>query len=74
MSIATIVLAQEVKPEQIYDGGDSNGTSPILLRIGNGGAGQSGLVKGLYLSNNIHGGLSLTLFAQPSRMHLSRTV
>lgn len=33
-----------VDPEEIYDGGYGN--SSILLNIGNGGAGQSGLVKG----------------------------
>lgn len=39
-----------VTPQAVYDGGFNN-ASPILLRIGNGGAGQSGLVKGelLYL-------------------------
>lgn len=39
--------ALAVDPEEIYDGGfgASNSTS-ILLKIGNGGAGQSGLVKG----------------------------
>ncbi|KAJ5280878.1 hypothetical protein N7478_006250 [Penicillium angulare] len=32
------------KPEAIYDG--DYGTGEIKLRIGNGGAGQSGLIKG----------------------------
>ncbi|KAK1762047.1 hypothetical protein QBC33DRAFT_582020 [Phialemonium atrogriseum] len=37
-----------VDPEEIYDGGYGNSTnSSILLNIGNGGAGQSGLVKEL---------------------------
>jgi ribosome biogenesis protein BMS1 len=35
-----------VQPEEVYDGGYPNATQ-ILLRIGNGGAGQSGLVKAL---------------------------
>jgi hypothetical protein len=34
-----------VHPEAVYDAG-FKGTSPILLRIGNGGAGQTGLVQG----------------------------
>ncbi|KAK1998001.1 extracellular solute-binding protein family 1 [Colletotrichum falcatum] len=36
-----------VDPEEIYDGGYNSTTSPLLLRIANGGAGQSGLVKAL---------------------------
>ncbi|PVH99339.1 extracellular solute-binding protein family 1 [Periconia macrospinosa] len=36
-----------IEPAAIYDGGFSSSTSPITLRIGNGGAGQSGLVKAL---------------------------
>ncbi|KAK2007304.1 extracellular solute-binding protein family 1 [Colletotrichum eremochloae] len=36
-----------VDPREIYDGGFNSTTSPPLLRIGNGGAGQSGLVKAL---------------------------
>ena len=48
LGFAAAALA--VVPAAIYDGGfnSSEGTtnSSILLRIGNGGAGQSGLVKG----------------------------
>lgn len=33
-------------PEAIYDGG-YGGEAVVLLRIGNGGAGQSGLAKGM---------------------------
>lgn len=37
-----------LEPEQMYDGGfKKNGT--IALRIGNGGAGQSGLIRGKYM-------------------------
>ncbi|KAI1918551.1 hypothetical protein LOZ58_002459 [Ophidiomyces ophidiicola] len=36
-----------VEPEAVYDGGYSSANSPVRLRIGNGGAGQSGLVKAL---------------------------
>ncbi|KAL0930729.1 extracellular tungstate binding protein [Colletotrichum truncatum] len=37
-----------VDPAAVYDGGfNSTDDAPILLRIGNGGAGQSGLVKAL---------------------------
>ncbi|EFQ25967.1 extracellular solute-binding protein family 1 [Colletotrichum graminicola] len=36
-----------VDPKEIYDGGYNSTTSPLLLRIANGGAGQSGLVKAL---------------------------
>lgn len=34
-----------IEPEEVYDAGYGD-DSPILLRIGNGGAGQSGLVRG----------------------------
>ncbi|KAH7320750.1 extracellular solute-binding protein family 1 [Stachybotrys elegans] len=44
--VVSTVLAQ-VEPREIYDGGFNSSTSPIPLRIGNGGAGQSGLVKAL---------------------------
>ncbi|EER29155.1 extracellular tungstate binding protein, putative [Coccidioides posadasii C735 delta SOWgp] len=36
-----------VDPEDVYDGGYDSKHSPVQLRIGNGGAGQSGLVKEL---------------------------
>ncbi|KAK2051162.1 extracellular solute-binding protein family 1 [Colletotrichum caudatum] len=36
-----------VDPKEIYDGGYNSTTSPLLLRVANGGAGQSGLVKAL---------------------------
>ncbi|KAI5791986.1 extracellular solute-binding protein family 1 [Geopyxis carbonaria] len=41
------VTALAVDPSAIYDGGIASSTSPISLRIANGGAGQSGLVKAL---------------------------
>ena len=45
--LAGVVAA--VDPAAIYDGGFGNNTnSSILLNIGNGGAGQSGLVKGTF--------------------------
>lgn len=37
-------LGSAVDPEEVYDGG--LGKAEVLLNIGNGGAGQSGLVKG----------------------------
>ncbi|KID85174.1 hypothetical protein MGU_07596 [Metarhizium guizhouense ARSEF 977] len=36
---------KEPQPDQVYNGGYANDNSPILLRIGNGAAGQSGLIK-----------------------------
>ncbi|KAF3941563.1 hypothetical protein ABW19_dt0205609 [Dactylella cylindrospora] len=44
---ATVVvqsIVAAVDPQAVYDGGFSS-TSPIRLKIGNGGAGQSGLIK-----------------------------
>lgn len=49
-SIFSLVLAQDPTPAAVYDGDYNETTSEILLRIGNGGAGQSGLVKGSYAS------------------------
>lgn len=47
---ALVIPALAVNPAAIYDGGfnSTEGTtnSTIELRIGNGGAGQSGLIKG----------------------------
>lgn len=44
-----------VDPAAIYDGGFGNGTgSKVELRIGNGGAGQSGLVKGKFLQTTAY--------------------
>ncbi|TGZ81125.1 hypothetical protein EX30DRAFT_364142 [Ascodesmis nigricans] len=48
-----------VDPDAIYDGGLPSNSSPIALRIGNGGAGQSGLVKALsdaFISQSIRNG------------------
>lgn len=42
-------IVAAVDPQAIYNGGFHSTTSPILLRIGNGGAGQSGLIKGKVL-------------------------
>ncbi|KAL2844536.1 hypothetical protein BJY01DRAFT_248153 [Aspergillus pseudoustus] len=47
-----------VQPEAVYDGG-FKGASQVLLRIGNGGAGQTGLVKVLaeaYIKSRVAGG------------------
>ena len=38
-------LGAALDPAAVYDGGYGSG-GPILLGIGNGGAGQSGLIKG----------------------------
>ena len=38
-------LCAAVEPAAVYDGGYGN-NSAILLSIGNGGAGQSGLIEG----------------------------
>ncbi|KAF7345450.1 Extracellular solute-binding protein family 1 [Mycena venus] len=46
-ALAGTALAAGVQPQEIYDGGFHSTSSPIPLRIGNGGAGQSGLVKAL---------------------------
>lgn len=43
--VAAAVFA--VEPEKVYDGGYNDTDSRIELRIGNGGAGQSGLVEGI---------------------------
>ena len=44
MYLAAIIAA--VDPDAIYDGGYSVSNTSLLLRIGNGGAGQSGLIEG----------------------------
>ncbi|KAK6540666.1 hypothetical protein TWF694_008059 [Orbilia ellipsospora] len=41
----SIVKVAAVDPQETYDGGITGNHGPILLRIGNGGAGQSGLIK-----------------------------
>jgi hypothetical protein len=43
MYLAAVVAA--VNPNAIYDGGYSVANASLLLRIGNGGAGQSGLIE-----------------------------
>jgi hypothetical protein len=50
-------LALAVEPSAIYNGGfnsTSSSNSSILLRVGNGGAGQSGLVGGEHLIDKPH--------------------
>ena len=42
--LAAIVAA--VDPNAIYDSGYTVSNASLLLRIGNGGAGQSGLIEG----------------------------
>jgi hypothetical protein len=48
LTLVAVCAAQE--PAAVYDGGFGNGSNDtngtIRLRIGNGGAGQSGLIKG----------------------------
>ena len=44
MYLVAIVAA--VNPDAIYDGGYTVSNASLLLRIGNGGAGQSGLIEG----------------------------
>jgi hypothetical protein len=39
-------LADAVAPEAVYSGGFDHKKEAIKLRIANGGAGQSGLIKG----------------------------
>ena len=46
MSLAATIAA--IDPAAVYDGGFNSTNSTTLLRIGNGGAGQSGLVKGTF--------------------------
>jgi hypothetical protein len=41
-----IASSAAIEPAAIYDGGFGNQTGKVELRIGNGGAGQSGLIKG----------------------------
>jgi hypothetical protein len=50
LTLAATVAAQTVAPNAIYDGGNNSTNSTILLNIGNGGAGQSGLVGGTLFS------------------------
>ena len=45
-----VATCYAIDPAAIYDGGFGNETgSKVELRIGNGGAGQSGLVKGEFV-------------------------
>jgi hypothetical protein len=37
-----------VDPTEIYNGGLNSSSTDVLLRIATGGAGQSGLVKGVF--------------------------
>lgn len=48
-AIATPVAA--ISPNAIYDGGIKGNNGSIQLAIGNGGAGQSGLIKGNIIHN-----------------------
>jgi hypothetical protein len=41
-----VAIAAAVNPDAIYDGGYTVSNASLLLRIGNGGAGQSGLIEG----------------------------
>lgn len=42
-----VVFGHAVNPEAVYDGGMGK-DAKVELRIANGGAGQSGLVKGMH--------------------------
>ncbi len=46
-------LCAALEPAAVYDGG-YGGNSSILLSIGNGGAGQSGLIEGEWLLSQSH--------------------
>ncbi|KAJ9658680.1 hypothetical protein H2198_003558 [Neophaeococcomyces mojaviensis] len=58
LCFATAALA--VTPSAIYDGGfnstEGTSNSSIALRIGNGGAGQSGLVKDAFIADSVANG------------------
>lgn len=50
--------AYAVDPAAVYDGGHKSSSTPITLRIGNGGAGQSGLIGGRFIPLHYHDGHS----------------
>ncbi|GKT94841.1 extracellular tungstate binding protein [Colletotrichum tofieldiae] len=54
----TSTIVSAVEPREIYDGGYNSTTSPLLLRISNGGAGQSGLVKDAFIQESVDNGSS----------------
>ena len=53
LSVSSLLCLAEstyaVDPDAVYDGGYNSTNATIELRIGNGGAGQSGLIKGQLL-------------------------
>ena len=57
MSLAATIAA--IEPAAVYDGGFNSTNSTTLLRIGNGGAGQSGLIKGAFLAQSLLVGLEV---------------
>lgn len=64
------MTALAIEPEAIYNGGfNTTSNSSILLKIGNGGAGQSGLIKGMHFSKKTFTKkLKLTIFSSCGRI------
>jgi hypothetical protein len=48
VALALAAPSSAIDPNAIYDGGIKGNNGSIQLAIGNGGAGQSGLIKGMY--------------------------
>lgn len=42
----SLAFGQAVVPAEVYDGGFNDTQVPIRIRVGTGGAGQSGILKG----------------------------
>lgn len=49
VALAVAAPTAAIDPNAIYDGGIKGNNGTIQLAIGNGGAGQSGLIKGMYM-------------------------
>jgi hypothetical protein len=54
VAFALAVPCAAVDPDAIYDGGIQGNNGTIQLAIGNGGAGQSGLIKGNVTLYNLY--------------------
>lgn len=48
VALALAAPSAAIEPSAVYDGGIKGNNGTIQLNIGNGGAGQSGLIKGVY--------------------------